>query len=101
MALERADAVGDGGRGDAELLGGEDEVLVPGGDLEESQAVERREGNHGSGRREPQGWKEEKSNFGFCTNTPFCNAAADSAPPARCFSHTGVHRGCLQRSRGG
>ena len=34
-------AVGDGGRGDAKLLGGADEALVTGGGLEEAQAFER------------------------------------------------------------
>ena len=51
MALQHADAVGDGGRGYAELLGGADEAPVAGGGLEEAQAVERRQGNHESGRR--------------------------------------------------
>ena len=50
MALQHTDAVGDRGRGDAELLGGRDEkTLVPGRGFEESQAVERREGIHGIG----------------------------------------------------
>ena len=52
MALQHADAVGDGGRGDAELLAGMGEAAEPGGGLEESQAVEGRQGNHGFGRRE-------------------------------------------------
>ena len=41
MLLPRPDAVGDGGRGDAELLGGADEALMAGGGLEEAQAFER------------------------------------------------------------
>ena len=49
MGLQHADAVSDGGRGDAELAGGADEALVAGGGLEESQAVERREGFRGIG----------------------------------------------------
>ena len=55
MALQHADAVAGGG-GDAELLAGEGEPLVPGGGLEDAQALERRQGNHGLGRREPWGW---------------------------------------------
>ena len=50
MAFQHADAVGDGGRGDAELLGGADEAPVPGGGFEEAQAVEGRQGYHGFGR---------------------------------------------------
>ena len=57
MVFQHADAVGDGRRGDAELLGGKHETLVPGGGLEESQAVERRQGNHGTGHREPEEWR--------------------------------------------
>ena len=57
MALKHADAVADGGRGDAKFLGGADEAPVAGGGLEEAQAVERRQRNHESGRREPWGWK--------------------------------------------
>ena len=41
MLLGRADAVGDGGRSDAELLAGKREAPVPGGSLEEAQAFER------------------------------------------------------------
>ena len=55
MALQHADAVGDGGRGDAELIAGMGEALVPGGGLEEAQAVERRQGFHGFGRGERWG----------------------------------------------
>ena len=40
MALQHADAVGDGSRGEAELLAGADEAPVAGGGLEESQALE-------------------------------------------------------------
>ena len=60
MALQHADAVGDGGRGDAELLGGADEAPVPGGGLEEAQAVEGRQGNHGCGRGKRGGWGQCK-----------------------------------------
>ena len=49
MLLQGADAVGDGGGGDAELLAGKDEALVPGGGLEESQAFERGKVQHGEG----------------------------------------------------
>ena len=49
MLLQGPDAVGDGGRGDAEFPGGADEVLVPGRGLEEPQAVERRQGFQGIG----------------------------------------------------
>ena len=52
MLFEHADAVGDGGRGDAELLAGMGEAAQPGGRFEESQAVEGRQGIHGFGRRE-------------------------------------------------
>ena len=55
MALQHADAVGDGGRGDAELLAGMGEAPVPGVSFEESQAVERRQGYHGFGRGERWG----------------------------------------------
>ena len=41
VLLQRPDAVGDGRRGDAELLGGAGEALVAGRGLEEAQAVER------------------------------------------------------------
>ena len=49
MALQGADAVADGGGGDAELLAGQHEALVPGGGLEEAQAVERGQMEHGGG----------------------------------------------------
>ena len=49
MLLQGADAVADGGGGDAELLAGLHEVLVPGGGLEEAQAVERGQMEHGEG----------------------------------------------------
>ena len=62
MALQHADAVGDGGRGDAEFLGGAEEAPVSGGGLEEAQAVERRQRNHESGRLEP--WGREEINTG-------------------------------------
>ena len=55
MLLQGADAVADGGGGDAELLAGPHEALVAGGGLEEAQAVERRQGNHESGRRKRWG----------------------------------------------
>ena len=57
MLLQGADAVADGVRGDAELLGGADEAPVAGSGLEEAQAVEGRQRNHESGRREPWGWR--------------------------------------------
>ena len=57
MALKQADAVADGGRGDAELLSGADEAPVAGSGLEEARAVEGRQRNHESGRREPWGWR--------------------------------------------
>ena len=44
--------MGDGGRGDAELLGGMGEAPVPGGGFEEAQAVKGRQGFHGFGRVE-------------------------------------------------
>ena len=46
MLLQHADAVGDGGRGDAKLLGGAHEALVTGGGLEEAQAFERGQEQH-------------------------------------------------------
>ena len=46
MLLQHADAVGDGGRGDAKLLGGADEALVAGRGLEEAQAFERGQKQH-------------------------------------------------------
>ena len=46
MLLQLVDAVGDGGRGDAKLLGGADEALVTGGGLEEAQAFERGQEQH-------------------------------------------------------
>ena len=57
MALQHADAVGDVGRGDAELPGGADEAPVAGGGFEETQAVEGRQGYHGFGRGKRWGWK--------------------------------------------
>ena len=41
MLLQHPDAVGDGGRGDPELLGGAGKALVAGRGLEEAQAFER------------------------------------------------------------
>ena len=49
MLLQGADAVADGGGGDAELLAGQHEALVAGGGLEEAQAVERGQVEHGDG----------------------------------------------------
>ena len=49
MLLQGADAVADGGGGDAELLAGQHEALVAGGGLEEAQAVERGKVEHGDG----------------------------------------------------
>ena len=47
MVFERTDALGDGGRGDAELGGGAGEALETGGDLEEAQALKRGQEQHG------------------------------------------------------
>ena len=49
MPLQASDAVADGGGGDAQFLARQHEALVPGGGLEEAQAVERRKIEHGSG----------------------------------------------------
>ena len=46
VLLQRPDAVGDGGRGDAEFLGGEGEALVAGRGLEEAPAIERGQEEH-------------------------------------------------------
>ena len=51
MGFEHADAVGDGGGGDLQLVGRADEALVPGGGIEEAEAVERRQRVHGRGGR--------------------------------------------------
>ena len=56
VVLEHADAVGDGGGGDAEFLGGTHEALVPGGGLEVAQAVQWRERFHGIGGKGSYGW---------------------------------------------
>ena len=53
MLLQLVDAVGDGGRGDAKLLGGADEALVAGGGLEEAQAFERGQEQHVRTSRRP------------------------------------------------
>ena len=45
--LEHADAVGDGGGGDPEFLGGAGKAFEAGGGFEEAEAVERREVRHG------------------------------------------------------
>ena len=55
MLLQGADAVGDGGGGDLELLAGQHEALVAGGGLEEAQAVERGQMEHGEGPEGPVG----------------------------------------------
>ena len=55
MLLQGADAVADGGGGDAELLAGQHEALVAGGGLEEAQAVEWGQVEHGEGPKEPVG----------------------------------------------
>ena len=47
MLLQHADAVGDGWGGDAELGPGADEVFVPGGGVEEAEAIEGWEVLHG------------------------------------------------------
>ena len=49
MALQAADAVADRGGGHAELPARQHEALVPGGGLEEAQAVERGQMEHGEG----------------------------------------------------
>ena len=57
MAFQHADAVGDGGRGDAKPLAGLGEAPAPGGGFEEAQAVERRQEFDGygrEGRRDPE-----------------------------------------------
>ena len=46
VLLQQADAVRDGGRSDAELLGAAGEALLAGGGLEEAQAFERRQEQH-------------------------------------------------------
>ena len=51
MGFEHADAVGDGGGGDLQLVGRAHEALVPGGGIEEAEALERRQGGHGRGGR--------------------------------------------------
>ena len=51
MGFEHADAVGDGGGGDLQLVGGADEAFVPGGGIEEAEALERRQNVHGRGGR--------------------------------------------------
>ena len=43
----------DGGGGNAELLAGQHEALVAGGGLEEAQAVEWGQVEHGEGPKEP------------------------------------------------
>ena len=48
MLLQPCDALGDGGRGDPEPGGGAGEALVAGGGLEEAQAFERGQEQHGS-----------------------------------------------------
>ena len=52
MLLQGADAVADGGGGNPELLAGQHEALVAGGGLEEAQAVERGQVEHGEGPEE-------------------------------------------------
>ena len=51
MGFEHADAVSDGGGGDLQLVGRADKALVPGGGIEEAEALERRQGVHGRGGR--------------------------------------------------
>ena len=46
MVLEHADAVGEGGGCDVNLLCAAHEVLVSGGGIEDAQAAERRQGTH-------------------------------------------------------
>ena len=52
MLLQRADAVCDRGRGDAELGGGAHEALMAGRRLEEAQAIERGQARRGRGCRD-------------------------------------------------
>ena len=52
VRFEHADAMGDGGRGDAELPRGADEALVPRGSIEEAEAIEWRQCWHGFGSRQ-------------------------------------------------
>ena len=54
VLLQRPDAVADGGRGDAGLLGGAGEALVAGRGLEEAQAIERGQEQH-AGKTSGQG----------------------------------------------
>ena len=53
MLLQGADAVADGGGGNAELLAGQHEALVAGGGLEKAQAVEWGQVEHGESPKEP------------------------------------------------
>ena len=58
MLLQGADAVADGG-GNPELLAGQHEALVAGGGLEEAQAVERGQVEHGEGPKEAR-WRHRR-----------------------------------------
>ena len=85
--LEHANAVGDGGRGDAELLGGADEAPVPGGGFEEAQAVEGRQGYHGFGRQEPSDSSQINIQFVFAQiqlSQKTARQSLDAAPFCPC-----------------
>ena len=88
--LQCADAVADGGGGDAELVGGEGEALVAGGGLEESQAVERWQGSHGFGRRESWGWGEKIISFVFAQIHFFLEPTHKARPRCR-FALVDMH----------
>ena len=93
IALQHAGAVGDGGRGDAELLAGMGESAEPGGGLEESQAVEGRQGHHGFGRRERSGQAEINTFFVVAQIYLFLVACRDGADAVPCRACTGGSRG--------
>ena len=92
MPLQGADTVAGGG-GDTELLAGRHEAPVARGGLEEAKAVERREGAHDSGRREPWGWGE--------INKFFASSQIHLSPKTSRGSRAGVPMGpCEGASRG-
>ena len=101
MALQHADAVGDGGRGrgDAELLGGADEAPVPGGGLEEAQAVEGRQGYHGFGRGKWWGWRQINRYFLLHKYT-FLKRSSEEVTPECRFALVGMDRRGLQAEDG-
>ena len=71
VLLQQPDAVRDGGRGDAELLGSAGEALVAGRRLEEAQAVERGQEQH---RYRPSG-RGASDKTRVCHGTPCASAA--------------------------